>query len=349
MKKKISIVTPVYNESDNIDAYYERITKVVSDLEDKYEFELIITDNRSVDDTFIKAQAIAKKDRRVKLLRFSRNYGYQLSILTGYKHATGDAAIEFDCDLQDPPELLPEFLSRWEEGAQVVYGVRRKRDENALLEILRKVYYRFLRRVADQDLPIDAGDFMLLDRKILNILRNIEDPSIYIRGVVFSLGFRRAAIAYERNSRERGKSKFSLPKLVRLANDGLFSQSSLPLKLSGYAAGVLGVIAILTVPVYGAAKVLVGAAWPPGFATLISLLLFITAMNAFFFSILGAYLLRVYRYTQLQERVNIDNYVNIRPIAAESPFGAVSDAQSAAKSMPPKKDKTETAVVADAS
>ena len=313
MKKKISIITPVYNESENIDVYYNTMAKSLDDLSDKFDFEIILTDNCSIDDTFEKASRIADCDPRVHVIRFSRNYGYQLSILTGYKYATGDAAIEFDCDLQDPPELLGTFIEAWEAGAQIVYGVRRTRKEGTVIQFLRKSYYRILRAIADHDLPVDSGDFMLLDRKVLDVLKAIEDPDVYIRGVVFSLGFNRTPVSYDRAQREHGVSKFSLAKLLQLAFDGFFSQSSLPLKISGYAALFLWILTALTLPVYAVLKVVTGTDWPPGFATLISFLLFQTGMNAFFFYILGSYLLRLYRQTQFHGRVIVNEYVGRAP------------------------------------
>ena len=213
----ISIVIPVYNEAANIPALYERIHDVADGLIDDYRFEFLFTDNHSTDDTFTIISDLATTDDRVRCLRFSRNFGFQRSILTGYLNARGDAAVQIDADLQDPPELIPQFLELWEQGHAVVYGIRSKRPEGRSMTAARSAFYRLVNLVSADDLPHDAGDFRLVDRRILDALRQIDDYHPYLRGLIASFGFDQIGVEYERDARSEGNSKFSFWKLVGLA------------------------------------------------------------------------------------------------------------------------------------
>ncbi|MBZ0215863.1 MAG: glycosyltransferase family 2 protein [Fimbriimonadaceae bacterium] len=310
MKKLISIVTPVYNEAETLDAYHTRMSTVLDGLSDRYDFEIVLTDNRSTDGSFEKIKELSKKDPRIRAYRFSRNFGYQRSILTGYQNARGDAAIEFDCDLQDPPELLEKFLTLWEAGNEIVYGIREKRKESRLLEFSRKTYYRFLNAISELELPRNAGDFMLIDRKVLDRLTHMTDPSLYLRGTIFSLGFERVGIPYHRDARQAGSTKFPLSRMLDLAGDGVFSQSMLPLKLSGYFAIILAFTTLVFLIVFIAAKLFADVDWPAGFAMTMAIAIISIMLNAFFFAILGAYIGRVYKLLQKENIVIIDEIID---------------------------------------
>ena len=210
----ISIVIPVFNEGENIDPLYERIRAVIDPLHETYRFEILFTDNHSTDQTFTRISEIAEDDDRIRCLRFSRNFGFQRSILTGYRAAGGAAAIQLDADLQDPPELIPAFLEHWEQGIAVVYGVRAKRHEGWLITTGRAIFYRLINWMSADDLPHDAGDFRLVDRKILDALNEVDDYHPYLRGLIASFGFEQLGIPYDRDARLRGESKFSFRKLV---------------------------------------------------------------------------------------------------------------------------------------
>ena len=203
--KLISIIIPVYNEEKNIEPVYDTLKKLLNPLKKKYDYELIFSDNRSTDKTFSILRKIAKNDLKVKVLRLSKNYGYQKSILNGYNHAKGDVAIQYDSDLQDPPELIIKFLEFWNEGNDIVYGIRRTRKENFILNLTRKLFYRLIDLLSEDHLPKDAGDFRLLDRKILDILKNVSDVQPYLRGTIASMGFKQVGIPYDRDKRRRGK------------------------------------------------------------------------------------------------------------------------------------------------
>ena len=189
-KKLISLVIPAFNEAENIPSLVQRLIPILAGLEDRYEFEIIFTDNHSTDQTFPLLVGLSQRDPRIRAIRFSRNFGYQRSILAGYQAARGAAAVQLDCDLQDPPELLGEFLARWEEGHQVVYGLRRSRPEGRRITFARQAFYRLIRALSENDLPVDSGDFRLVDRAILDILRQCRHADPYLRGTIAALGRR---------------------------------------------------------------------------------------------------------------------------------------------------------------
>ena len=187
-RKLISICVPVYNEEDNIRPLYERVRTVMSQLEQRYDYEVLFTDNRSEDRTFERLATLALEDKRVRVIRFSRNFGFQRSILANYVNARGAAAVQLDCDLQDPPELIVEFLRRWEEGYAVVYGVRGNRPaENPFLFGLRRFFYRLIDALSEDTLPHDAGDFRLIDRRVIEELRHVRDQQPYLRGLIAAM------------------------------------------------------------------------------------------------------------------------------------------------------------------
>lgn len=294
-KPLISIVVPVYNEESNIDLFYTTVNKELEALSDRFRFEFIFTDNHSTDNTFAKLQAIASQDSRLRVIRFSRNFGYQRSILTGYLSAGGDAAIQLDCDLQDPPNLMGVFLEKWQEGYKVVYGVRTQRKEGAVINATRKVFYRLIDLLSDTKLPYDAGDFRLIDRCIIDVLMKLNDNQPYLRGTITRIGFKQIGISYSRDERKHGESKFSFNEMLRLAIDGITSQSVIPLRFATYTG-----IGIFIMMFFGTifaviAKYTSGSEWPAGFATIIVLILFSIGLNALFLGVIGEYLGRIYK------------------------------------------------------
>lgn len=293
-RKLISLVLPVYNEEPNIEPLYETLSPILNSLSQNYEFELLFTDNHSTDGTLNKLQALAVKDRRVRVLSFSRNFGFQKSILTGYINARGSAAIQLDCDLQDPPALIPEFLRLWEAGYKVVYGIRRSRQEGFLIHTARRAFYRLIDFLSEEDLPLDSGDFRLIDRQILDLLRQIDDRSPYLRGIIASLGFLQIGVKYDRHLRKLGQSKFNLRRLLGLAVDGIVSHSIVPLRLATYIGLLAAVLTLIGIGVYVSEHLFFGAKWPPGFATTTVLLLLSIALNGLFLGIIGEYIARIY-------------------------------------------------------
>ena len=293
-KKLISIICPVYNEEENIERFFTEMSKVTDTIADRYDVEFIFTDNASSDRSFAILRELAAKHKHIRAYRFSRNFGFQKSLLTAYSKARGDCAVEYDCDLQDPPEMLLRFVEEWENGYEIVYGVRKTRQEGAFITSLRKVFYRFINKISSDDLPHDAGDFMLIDRKILDQLVTIDDQHAYIRGIIFSLGFNRKGIDYDRHAREHGTSKFRPSDLMRLAVDGIVSQSTFPLRIASFAGLVIAFVTLLFCFYFLISRIFFEEQWPPGIALITIVTLFSVSLNALFLGIIGEYLGRIY-------------------------------------------------------
>lgn len=307
----VSIVVPVMNEAENIQRFYEAVRKQLARCHDAYDYEMIFTDNASTDGTFSHLSTLAQEDPGVKVVRFCRNFGYQRSILTGYCFAGGDCAIQIDCDLQDPPEMIPDFLAKWEEGYDVVYGVRRARKEHALLEFVRRFFYRAIDLLSEERLPHDAGDFRLVDAKVLSELKKLYDTNPYLRGTIATMGFRQIGIPYDRAARARGKSKFNLFGMVSLAVDGVLNHSIVPLRLATLTGFMISTGLILYLGILLLGKWLFHYEWPRGFATVAILILISISLNALFLGVIGEYLGRIYRQVKRQPITIIDKTLNV--------------------------------------
>lgn len=294
-KLLISIVVPVYNEEANVVPSYDAISHVADSLSSDYDFEFVYTDNHSTDNTFALLRTLVDRDPRVRAFRFSKNFGYQRSIMTGYAKCRGAAAIQMDCDLQDPPEMIATFLTTWRHGADVVYGIRATRKEGKALTMARGTFYRLINFLSEEELPVDSGDFRLVSRRVIDLLTTINDPTPYLRGMIASMGFKQIGIRYDRRARERGESKFPLSKLIALAIDGILNHSTVPLRISTYFGLTISVVTLLLMVCYAAAKIFLHSNWPAGFTTLATLALASMSVNAMLLGILGEYLGRIYR------------------------------------------------------
>jgi polyisoprenyl-phosphate glycosyltransferase len=230
MEKLISIVTPCYNECENVEELYARIKHVMSTL--KYQYEHIYIDNASTDGTVEKLRALAAKDPRVKVILNARNFGHIRSPIYAVLQASGDAVIGMASDLQDPPERIPEFVQKWEEGYPVVIGVKEKAEASALFHFVRTLYYRFLRSLSDVNLIENFTGFGLYDRKVMDIVREIDDPYPYFRGIIADLGFDTAKILFTQPRRRRGISKNNFYTLYDLAMLGLTNYTKIPLRIA---------------------------------------------------------------------------------------------------------------------
>lgn len=297
-KKLVSIICPMFNEEANVGYFYAEVTKALEPVAQQVDFEFVFVDDGSQDQTLNLLQKLCDQDARISIVKLSRNYGFQPAIMTGYKHCNGDAAIQIDSDLEDPPEIMCDFILKWLSGHQIVYGIREKRQESWLKESLRKIFYRIMKRISDQDLPVDAGDFMLIDRKIINVLKDSRSSNLYLRGTIYSMGFSRVGIALTRNKRKFGTSKFPLFKMISLAWDGVISQSVLPLRLATMV-GFITIMVSLSLGLFYLGEYFIGAsAIPPGWMTLTLITLFCLGMNAMFFGIIGEYIARIYKQTR---------------------------------------------------
>lgn len=308
----VSIVCPVFNEQGNIFPLYDALCAVFDKVADRYRWELVFTDNHSTDDTFTELSQLAARDPRVRVFRFSRNFGFQRSIYTGYMQAKGAVAVQIDCDLQDPPEMILEFLREWQEGNAIVYGVRRTRKEGVLINVTRKVFYRLIDFLSEDRLPLDAGDFRLVDRRVLDVLARIHDESPYLRGTLAGVGFQQKGIPYDRAARTRGESKFSLTDLFRLALDGILAQSTVPLRLATYTGLAVALLTFLGTVAFIIGRVFLEQEWPAGFAMTTVLILLSLSINALFLGIVGEYVGRIYRQvrhrpiTIVEQRIDAD-------------------------------------------
>lgn len=312
-KKLISFVVPVLNEELNIDLFWHEVNAAIAPLRAQYEFEFIFTDNHSSDHTYKRLAALGATHPELRVIRFSRNFGYQKSIYTGYNAARGQAAIQLDCDLQDPPVLIAEFLRLWEEGNKVVYGVRLTRQEAWWKNAARKLFYRVINALSSEPLPLDAGDFRLLDRKVLDELKRHRDAHPYIRGTTAVMGFQQIALPYKRNARRFGDTKFSFYKLVELAVDGILNHSIVPLRVATFLGIAVGLITLLAILIYTVGRFVFGREWPPGFATTTVLLLSGIFLNAVFLGIIGEYLGRIYLEVKRHPLVIVESTINCSP------------------------------------
>ena len=291
--KKVSILVPAFNEEMNVERAYQAITDVFRDLPD-YDYEIIVTDNHSSDRTFELLRQIAERDPKLKVIRFSRNFGYERSLLQAYKAATGNCSVQIDCDLQDPPELIPQMLELWKQGHQVVYGVRRTLQDGIIITALRRTFYWFIASISGDELPLNAGEFRLVDARILSELGKVNDTAPYLRGLISAMGFSQTGFEYDRQNRIAGESKFGLKALIGLALDGVLNHSLLPLRIASLTGLTVGVLTLILTFVYLVGRLLFGQNWPAGFATTTMLLLMSIAMNAIFMGILGEYVGRIF-------------------------------------------------------
>jgi glycosyltransferase involved in cell wall biosynthesis len=318
-KPLISVVIPVYNEEANVGTAYRAVAAVFATIADQYDFEIIFTDNHSSDATFERIADVARSDHRVRAVRFARNFGFQRSVMTGYRLARGDAAIQMDCDLQDPPAIFPQFLALWDQGHDVVVGIRRFRDENMLLQWGRKFYYRLLKKISSDNLMLDSGDFRLVDRSILDQLHSIDDASPYTRGLTSLLASNQTGVPYERAVREKGQSKFPLIKLIGLAIDGFVAHSTAPLRMASFTGLLIALVTALASVFYLLGRLLFGTEWPEGFATTTILILFGISLNALFLGVIGEYIGRIYEQVRMRPTTVIERSVNMTPSGGTSP------------------------------
>jgi dolichol-phosphate mannosyltransferase len=232
--KRISIVSPVYNEEQTVRPFYERLRAALAPLSDRYEFEIIFTNNRSSDGTAERVLEVRAQDPRVQLLTLSRNFGYQQSMLAGLRQASGEAICLIDADGEDPPEMLVEFIRHWEEGYDIVYGVRERRAEPLPITWMRKIFYRVNRMIADSDILVDVAEFSLFSADVRDAVASGVSTFPFLRAEIAHYGFKRMGIRYNRQSRLGGRSHFNLYGMARFAIAGILSSTTVPLRIALY-------------------------------------------------------------------------------------------------------------------
>ena len=289
--ERLSVIVPAYNEEEVLGAFYERLSAVLERLPCRA--EILFVDDGSKDGTAGILARLAERDSRVRVLALSRNFGHQAALTAGLDHCTGDAAVLIDCDLQDPPELITDFYAKWREGYQVVFGQRRRLEEGWLKRTVYHSFYRLLHLLANVDIPLDSGDFSLIDRAVVDQLRALPERTRFLRGLRSWIGLRQVGIEYERPARHSGESKYSLARLFKLAFDGIVSFSTLPLKAALFlglvvsTAGFAGVIVLVYLRLIHAFDL-------PGWTSLMVVVLFLGGIQLITIGIVGEYIARIY-------------------------------------------------------
>ncbi len=286
-----SVVVPIYDEEKNITELYSRLTQVLAGLNKPY--EIIYVNDGSVDNSINILHKISDSDKKVKVVDLSRNFGHQIAISAGISFASGKAVIVMDGDLQDPPSVIPEFIRKWEEGFSVVYGIRKKRKESLFKRACYFIFYRIQEKISKIKIPLDAGDFCLMDKKVSDILKKMPERNRFVRGIRSWIGFPQAGVEYERDSRFMGKPKYSMRKLIRLAFDGIYAFSDIPLKIFlifGFFVSFLCFIFILYIIylrlAYGTSVY--------GIATITVSILFLGGIQLIAIGVIGEYIGRIY-------------------------------------------------------
>jgi glycosyltransferase involved in cell wall biosynthesis len=283
---------------------------VATSLEVKYSFEFIFTDNHSSDNTWEKIRILGIRDDRIKGLRFTSNVGFQESILANLAQASGLVMIQIDADLQDPPEMINEFLSEWENGFKVVYGIRTSRGESSLSNSIRKLGYRVISKISNHPIPIDVGDFRLIDKEVRDKLLQSKVPRPYIRGMIASFGLQEKGIEYSRKERQANDSKFPIKSVFKLGLDGIFNHSSWPLRFSTFS-GIFILVGSLGLSVYYLSLKIFSDGLPQGLASIHILVLFGIGMNALFLGVIGDYLSRIYVILRNEPRYIVEELINM--------------------------------------
>ena len=306
----ITVSIPVLNEEGNLESLYKRLVNLAKRMKDRCDLEFLFSDNHSSDKTWLMLSELSKQDSRVRAIRFSKNFGFQRSILANYLHARGDAIMQIDADLQDPPELLEDFFEKWQNNYQVVYGIRKSRPENPLLHAFRKLGYWVIDKISEHPIPRDVGDFRLVDRKVIQALGQIKTAHPYLRGMIAGLGFNQVGIPYDREARISGESKFNVSRLVRLGLTAVFNHSTVPLRAASFLGALILAASIMGALYYVVLKLLYPE-FPQGLASIHILVLFGIGLNAFLLGIIGEYLLRIYLVLRAEPVVIIEQSLNI--------------------------------------
>jgi dolichol-phosphate mannosyltransferase len=289
----LSIIAPCYNEEGNIPVLYERIREVMEAIE--VDWELVLINDGSTDRTLYEMVSLREEDHRVKIVNFARNFGHQTAVTAGMDYASGQAVVLIDADLQDPPELIEDMLAKWREGYHVVYAVRTERRGESKFKIwTAKLFYRLIYRITDISIPLDTGDFRLMDRRVVNAVSHMREHNRFIRGLTSWVGFRQTGVEYVREERLHGETKYPLRKMFRFALDAITGFSYFPLQVAIYISLTLAVLAVVALPVVFFLRLATGQEFLEGQATTLSVLLFLSSFQFSFFFIMGQYLARIY-------------------------------------------------------
>jgi glycosyltransferase involved in cell wall biosynthesis len=288
---EISVIIPIYNEEANIAALHKRLTSVLDSITSSY--ELLFVNDGSADNSIGLIKTLASQDSKIKYIDFSRNFGHQIAVTAGLDKAIGDSVVIIDADLQDPPELIKDMYTKMKEGFQVVYAKRRKRKgEGFLKKFTAKLFYRILSKITSVSIPVDTGDFRIMDKKIVAALKKMPEQQKFLRGQISWIGFKQTFIEYDRDERLGGKTGYTYSKMIRFALDGITSFSNLPLKFAIFSGFVVSFIAfcIMLYALYGR---FVLKNYVPGWTSLILSVMFIGGVQLISIGIIGEYISRI--------------------------------------------------------
>lgn len=299
-KRLISIVTACFNEEENVDECYRQIKAVMETFRDRYDYEQIFIDNASTDRTVERVKAIIARDRNVRLIVNARNFGQVRSPFYGLLQARGDAVVSMASDLQDPPELLRDFIGKWEEGYKNVLGVKAKSEESPLMFVLRRTFYHLMARISDTDQVKGFTGFGLYDKSFIDLLRQLDDPYPYLRGLIPEFGFSRAEVRYTQPRRQRGKTSNNFFTLYDMAMLGFVNHSKLPLRLSSFIGFNVAALSVVIALVYLVYKLLFWDSFQLGIAPLVIGIFFLGGLQLFFLGVIGEYIGATF--TQVRKR-----------------------------------------------
>ncbi len=310
--KKVSLVIPMYYEEEVANECYKKVKEVLCGLKD-YEYEIVFVNDGSKDRTLEILEGIAENDENVKVISFARNFGHQCAVTAGLKEVTGDAIVIIDADLQDPPELIPDMLKLWEEGNEVIYAKRKKRDgESAFKLFTAKMFYKTLNGLSDVEIPKDTGDFRLVDKKVVDVINSLPEHNKFLRGLFSWVGFRQIPFEYERKERFAGKTKYQLKKMLKLAYDGIIGFSSKPLKIIG-GMGITSIVMSFLILLYFLLALAFGW-WRLSLEcnVLIIIMTFFAGIQLLALWIVSEYISRIYDESKGRPQYIIDKKINIK-------------------------------------
>lgn len=294
--KKISLISSCYNEEENLDTLYDRVIKAIEPYSNNYEFEYILLDNGSSDNTEGKLRELAQKDKRIKVILNARNFGHIRSPYYGMVQCSGDAIIYLASDLQDPPELIGDFIKKWEEGYKIVLGKKTQSEESFPMFMIRTAYYELISRIADDDTSLvkNCTGFGLFDRCVIDIIKQLDDPYPYIRGLICDIGFEKAFVEYKQPSRRRGISKNNFYSLYDNAMIGIVKHSKVPLRLMTFLGFGLSFLSLGVAVFYFILKLMFWNEFALGLAPIIISLFFLGSVQLFCMGVLGEYIGAIY-------------------------------------------------------
>jgi glycosyltransferase involved in cell wall biosynthesis len=310
-KKLISIVSPCYNEEENILLQFDRVRKAIAPYLSKYDVEHIYTDNCSQDRTFSVLSELAEQNKNVRIMRFSNNIGYNRAIFMGLSRAKGDAVILIQSDLQDPPELIPKFIEGWENGNDVVYGKILDREENVVLKNFRKFFYYLIDTFSDVSVPRNAGDFRLTSQRVNHALMKYQEDDPYIRGAIARIGFKQLALPYHRAARERGQSNFQFVRLLSYAINSFVSTTVAPIRFVSTLGLLFSLIGFALTAFIVGVKILYPNAAPWGYASIATLITFFSGLQLLGIGLIGEYLRKTYLQSMNRPLGFIDRSINL--------------------------------------